>query len=337
MNKLLRILQMIFIVGISLGSAMAHAYACMWDSDTLADEKKKKPEIAEIIFGTSKELPDVPRLQKRIAELKSNPRENEAAWWNDLAGAYLRLGQPQEAANLLEPVLKSFDSDYGIHANLGTAYHLLGRYQDAEKEIARDLEINPDAHFGLEKYHLALLQYLAKDGNYKRAHVYVDEFSHVFLESEWEHLGLMRDSWVGREGLLDPTTVTNDFPLYRLKWNLAGNTNFTAGVAYMAKLNSKEPAAFVMLGVASLDSEGNRDLNLAIAAFQKAIDLGSPQADILKLRINVIKDHLRSAQGPGSAIIVGLIVAAVVLVVAIFLILKFLIVRLSRTLTQKPS
>ncbi|MEO7299643.1 MAG: tetratricopeptide repeat protein [Verrucomicrobiota bacterium] len=119
--------------------------ACIWDADTLDNEKKKKPEIAEVIFGTRKDTTDASQLRKRIADLKSAPREDEAAWWNNLAGAHLRLGQPQEAVNLLEPILKKFDSDYGVHANLGTAYHLLGRYQEAEKEIARDLEINPEA------------------------------------------------------------------------------------------------------------------------------------------------------------------------------------------------
>ena len=70
------------------------------------------------------------------------------------------MGQPREVVELPEPLREKFANDYGFHANLGTAYHLLGRYPEAEREIARDLEINPDAHFGLEKYHLALLQYL---------------------------------------------------------------------------------------------------------------------------------------------------------------------------------
>jgi tetratricopeptide (TPR) repeat protein len=325
MNKLLRILQAFFITTVLLSSAIAHA--CMWDSDSLADEKKKKPEIAEIIFGTRKEPVDVPRLQKRIADLKSNPRKDEAAWWNDLAGAYLRLGQPQEAVNLLEPVVERFDSDYGIHANLGTAYHLLGRYQEAEKEIARDLEINPDAHFGLEKYHLALLQYVMRDPRYREEHVYVDEFSDVLLRDEWDTLGLMHPVW--SDETLTSNSITNDFPAYRLKWNLAADTNLNAGVLYMARLNSREPACFVMLGVICLADGGRRELNLAIAAFQKAIDFGSPQADILEQRIETIKGHLRTARGPGSAIIIGLILGAIVLVAAIILFLRF-IIRLSR-------
>ena len=115
-------------------------------------------------------------FKNRIKNLEANRDEKNSVWWNNLAGAYLRLNQPATAVKLLEPVVSKFPNDYGIHANLGTAFHLLD-VQDAEKEIARDLEINPDAHFGLEKYHLALLQYLVRDADYKREHVYIDEFS----------------------------------------------------------------------------------------------------------------------------------------------------------------
>ena len=125
--------------------------ACIWDADTLADEKKSHPTMAAAILGNPPDLGDPAKLRKRIAELNAKRRENDAAWWNDLAGAHIRLGESQKAATLLESVLTRFPDDYGIHANLGTAYHLLGRYAEAEKEIGRDLEINPEAHFGLEK------------------------------------------------------------------------------------------------------------------------------------------------------------------------------------------
>ena len=262
MNKLLRNLRILSITGILISPVLV--LACIWDADTLDNEKKKKPEIAEIIFGTGKEATDAPRLQKRIAELKSNPRENEAAWWNDLAGAHLRLGQAQEAANLLEPVVKKFDSDYGIHANLGTAYHLLGRYQEAEKEIARDLEINPDAHFGLETYHLALLQYLSRDEDYQKQHVYVDEWTKTFFESH-----------------------ATEFAYH------TSETNFVEGVLYMASLNPKQPACFTMLGIACLTAE---NFNLAAAAFEKAIALDSPQKETLQEKLVEIRKFIADSQ-----------------------------------------
>src|SRR6187549_3743332 len=152
----LRLLSLLLLLPIA-------SYACIWDADTLSDERKAKPALAELILNEKPASPDPKPFRERIAKLKAEPKENDPAWWNDLAGAHLRLGEAAEAAKILEPLVSKFPNDYGIHANLGTAYHLLGRYADAERHIARDLEINPEAHFGLEKYHLALLRYLNRD------------------------------------------------------------------------------------------------------------------------------------------------------------------------------
>jgi len=119
----------------------------MWDAESLSREKSRSHDLAQTILGETSTLEDTNRLRARIKELESDRHEEDPMWWNNLAGAHLRLNEAQAAATLLEPVVAKFPDDYGIHANLGTAYHLLARYQDAEKEIARDLEINPDAHF----------------------------------------------------------------------------------------------------------------------------------------------------------------------------------------------
>lgn len=298
--------------------------ACMWDSDTLRDEKKARPKMAKAILGKAPDLGDPTKLRKRITELQSNRRENDPAWWNDLAGAHIRLGESKTAAELLESVVARFSDDYGVHANLGTAYHLLGRYQEAEKEIARDLEINPDAHFGLEKYHLALLQYLIRDTKYQTRHVYVDEFTPGFLyashgtysrttsieavfkelaqdytnglaeaEADYEAIAKtsqnesMGNQMLGTVAMLDPQ------PVYRSKWNLLEDAKLEEGVIYMASLNPKEPACFVMLGVVSW-SKG--DLNLTAAAFDKAINLGSTQADLLNSKLAAIREHITKAR-----------------------------------------
>jgi tetratricopeptide (TPR) repeat protein len=264
-----------------------------------------------------------------------------------LAGAYLRLGQAQEAVNLLEPVLKKFDTNYGVHANLGTAYHLLGRYQEAEREIARDLEINPDAHFGLEKYHLALLQYLRRDTNYQYRHVYVDEFTGSFLhggiKAYPEPLAApltLEDTNAAQRAELEaelqrlPTAGENaqrdrrnflkglaDFelpPAYRGHWDLGSDPKLEEGVIYMATLNPREPACFVMLGVKSLH---NRDLNLAIKAYERAIQLRSPQTDLLRERIGELRDHIHKArmQNPVSFVAAVLVVVPATLVVIYYL------------------
>jgi len=266
-------------------------------------------------------LEDTNRLRATIKSLEADRHENDPMWWNNLAGAHLRLNEPQAAVTLLEPVVGKFPNDYGIHANLGTAYHLLGRYADAEKEIARDLEINPNAHFGLEKYHLALLQYLVRDSNYRSRHVYVDEFTSVFLCNTgahfYRHRGSLYDSLAkgytnnvaaaeadyaafiktnGNQGgiseMLGVVAAVDPKPPYRAKWSLDTDTNLQAGVIYMAQMNPKEPACFVMLGIAAQKTHG---YHLAASAFEKAIALGSPQSELLKKKVEGFNHYIEES------------------------------------------
>lgn len=317
----------------------------MWDSDTLRDEKKARPKMAEAILGKAPDLGDPIQLRKRIAELQSNRRENDPAWWNDFAGAHIRLGESKIAAELLESVVARFSNDYGIHANLGTAYHLLGRYVEAERHIARDLEINPDAHFGLEKYHLALLQYLIRDAKYQSRHVYVDEFTYEFMqashglffftdateqisremaesytnnvmEAEADYNFFVKTNREPRELLQMLATVAavDAMPPYRTNWNLAKDPKLDDGVIYMASLNPKEPACFVMLGVVSWK---HRDLNLAVKAFEKAIALGSPQKTILETKMESIREHIRKARAHRNGFLFSIATACGLLILAI--------------------
>lgn len=300
---------------------------CIWDAVTLEEEKARRPGLAEVILKNDPGTNNRAQFLQKAAVLKAAPRTNDVAWLNELAGALIRAGDAQAAIETLEPVISDFPHDYGIHANLGTAYHLTGRYADAEREIRRGLEINPDAHFGLERYHLALLQYLVRSPAYQRRHVYIDEFSAAFLTSEPQFLhihqariALMTNVWSASSP--EPPTETNKPPVtrvavekalfaqsdldlpppYRRDWNLADDTNFIAGVAYMAQLNPRQPAAFVMAGVAAFST---RDFNLGIAAFQRAIDLGSPQADLLQWRIEDARKYIEESQARGGGIHIG--------------------------------
>ena len=290
------------------------AQACIWDSKTLSAEKREHPTLAEAILHPKTEIPDIKELTNRIQQLNEKPNTNDPAWWNDLAGAYLRLGQPAKAAKILEPLTNRFANDYGVHANLGTAYHLLGRYADAEREIRRDTEINPNAHFGLEKYHLALLQYLSRDQDYRLLHVYVDEFTYSFLSSpmpvkvlsksaqddfrsqpdESDPQKMQAEKEISRQILRDSLqkmaageavwtlseiAFDNEPPQYLKNWDLGTDPKLDDGVIYMATLNPKEPACWVMLG---LIAANHWDVNLAKAAYKRAIELGSPQTPLLK-------------------------------------------------------
>jgi tetratricopeptide (TPR) repeat protein len=258
------------------------AHACIWDADTLADERKAKPALADLILNETPARPDPKPFRERIAKLKAEPRENDPAWWSDLAGAHLRLGEAAEAAKILEPLVSKFPNDYGIHANLGTAYHLLGRYADAERHIARDLEINPEAHFGLEKYHLALLRYLNRDAEFQKEHVYLEAWS---------------DSLSDDDAFSFPSYAQGATNKFDQQFQRA--TNLLEGAMYMAELNPNQPACWVMLGLICT-RHGEADLNLAKAAFQRAIRTGSSQQAALGKRIAAIDGHIGHARSQGT-------------------------------------
>lgn len=315
------------------------ANACIWDAQTLWREKHRSHDLAQTILDNQQTPENTNELRATIKTLEANRRENDPVWWNDLAGTYLRLNQPERAVKLLEPLLQKFPNDYGIHANLGTAYHLLGRYADAEKEIARDLEINPNAHFGLEKYHLALLQYLARDPKYQFRHVYVNEFTPGFLlnshgehpffaqqaklydfmrqtetngvaqgEADYESLVKTSANEYAIDQALFSIAIQDPPPAYRAKWNLESDTNFEAGVIYMAQMNPKEPACWTMLGIAAWDK---RDYHLAVSAFKKAIALGSPQAKLLQERIDGLNEYIAHSRENDPVVLLFTFVVAV--------------------------
>jgi tetratricopeptide (TPR) repeat protein len=340
------------------------AHACIWDAETLLQEKWRNHDLAKAILGEPPAPENPQTLQERIKNLEANRDENNPDWWNNLAGAYMRLNQPATAVKLLEPVVPKFPNDYGIHANLGTAYHLLGRYKEAEKEIGRDLEINPAAHFGLEKYHLALLQYLIRDSKYKSRHVYVDEFTATFLtsdrghfyftdaneqvfkmmaqdytngvaeaEADYESLSKTNHDEYELRQMLGTVAALDSPPPYRDKWNLASDTNFEAGVIYMAEMNPKEPACFEMLGIAAWKKH---NYHLAISAFEKAIALGSPQSDLLKLKIAGLKDYI-SNSGWFGLHVEGMQPTVIFLVSLIPLLILYYIYEKIRNWRHKPS
>ena len=302
---------------------------CIWDGRTLQEEKKSRPDLAAIILHTAKSKPTDPAIRQDIERWRARPQPDNVEWINNLAGAYIRTGQPAEAEKLLEPARDRFPDDYGVRANLGTAYHLLGRYVEAEREIAKDLEINPEAHFGLEKYHLALLQYLSRNPDYQRRHLYIDEWTDEFFWMRGERLRSLPNSakhsvpaevlphdykpqtreqidsakknavpeWRERfpnEKVIDDVLESEGDapPAYRYKWDLTTDTNLIRGVLYMAELNPNQPAAIVMAGVIAA-REGS--YNLAVAAFQRAINLGSPQADLLQWHITALEKHIRQS------------------------------------------
>lgn len=158
--------------------------ACIWDRDTLAEEAKGKASEVRTLVGWVDRYPDKyyeMRLERVRNELKKQP--DKLALYDDAAVALDRLHRSDEAiATILEKKKRialladspqKVEHEYRYLANLGTfyAHRWMGKaraereanYEDlikAEELIAAAIKLNPDAHFGREKYQLMTLRWL---------------------------------------------------------------------------------------------------------------------------------------------------------------------------------
>jgi tetratricopeptide (TPR) repeat protein len=151
-----------FLICLLLAASVpSPAFACLWDSDTLVAERSRFPTTLEIITG--KFLRHSPefyawRISDREKKLRDSP--SNLAFYDDLAVAHDKAGDQDKAIetilakDMIQPGL------YETEANLGTFLIHAGKYDEGLAHIRRAIEINPDAHFGREKYQVLLVEYL---------------------------------------------------------------------------------------------------------------------------------------------------------------------------------
>jgi tetratricopeptide (TPR) repeat protein len=166
------------------------AHACLWDRDTLQEEAKGKLDTVRALTGWFDRYPSryyEMRLERVTAELASNP--SDLNLYDDVGVACSRLGHHDEAIAWMAkkktqldqlPEAGPADDRYRYLSNLGT-FHLihwisqpesvrsahLTDLETSETHIAAALELNPNAHFGREKYQLMLIRWLlGKSGQF---------------------------------------------------------------------------------------------------------------------------------------------------------------------------
>lgn len=160
-----------FRVGMVLSIVIASpssASACLWDYDTLKQERARFPDTLEIITGKflrhSKEFYEW-RIQDRLKRIAADPKN--PALHDDLAVAYEKTGQNPKAIETMLKVEEFAPGRYETYSNLGTFYFLGGDLKKGLEYVDKALAINPDAHFGREKYQKYLTEYVleqCKDG-----------------------------------------------------------------------------------------------------------------------------------------------------------------------------
>lgn len=140
---------------------VSNATACLWDYDTLRDERRGLPGVAEALAGKWEKHDDY-FYQHRIAQMQAllTREPDNLAAMDNLAVAYEKTGQVDKAIELMLTKLDKKPGEYTTHANLGTFYLHAGDFDRGIEHIKKAIEINPDAHFGREKYQLQVAEYI---------------------------------------------------------------------------------------------------------------------------------------------------------------------------------
>lgn len=158
------------------------AFACLWDDDTLRAEAKGLPGVVEIITGRFERNPPLyfeMRLERCAREVEANPRDFDA--YDNAAVACDRLGRGDEAIDWMKRKKDSMDAAgpenpslaehrYRYFANLGTfhahRWFANGANRGDMSDLQRGIELiqsaidlNPDAHFGRERYQLLAMKW----------------------------------------------------------------------------------------------------------------------------------------------------------------------------------
>jgi tetratricopeptide (TPR) repeat protein len=143
-----------------LVTASISCFACLWDKDTLSMERQRFPSVLELITGTF--LRHSNEFYRWRVEDRKTKIEVEATpdLFDDLAVAYEKLGETDNAIRVINQKSVLFPGLYSTHANLGTFYIHAGRLKEGLTEIDTALAINPEAHFGREVYQKRLVEYL---------------------------------------------------------------------------------------------------------------------------------------------------------------------------------
>jgi tetratricopeptide (TPR) repeat protein len=182
-NRHNRTCALALVAAVSLLACLfGEARACIWDRDTLAAEAAVM-DVTGVIVGRFPRNPPLyykMRLDRVAQELEHAPDRLDL--YDDAAVAADRLGRHDEAIAWMErkaKVLATMDPDdpqsrehrHRYLANLGTfyAHRWIARGRDAsdlsdlyraQELIDEAIQLNPDAHFGRERFQLMAIEWL---------------------------------------------------------------------------------------------------------------------------------------------------------------------------------
>lgn len=277
--------------------------ACLWDYDTIRDERRGMPGIAEVLAGRYEKHSQF-FYQQRVAQmtllLKTEPRNLDA--WDNLAVAYEKLGDHDKAISTILKKDALAPGQYTTFANLGTFFMLKGDFENGIVAIRKALQINPNAHFGREEYQLKLGIYF-RDAR-KNPEI-------LRQENFLEHDGLL-------PAIMDPAQVSAMSPATMRRFEPWGDLsqrpyggypqrihefglkdNVFDGVVGMIRFGPGNSAELYLTLGDLLLIRGNK--LLAYRAFQRAVDLHHPRTEYLTTIMATLHDSVIIEKGDISA------------------------------------
>jgi tetratricopeptide (TPR) repeat protein len=136
-------------------------HACLWDYDTLKMERARFPTTLELITGKFlRHSPEFYQWRIEDRQRRLYTELDNLALYDDLAVAYHKLGRNDKAIETILLKEQKHPDLYETYANLGTFYIFVGEWEKSLEYIDKALAINPDAHFGRERYQKYLVEYV---------------------------------------------------------------------------------------------------------------------------------------------------------------------------------
>jgi tetratricopeptide (TPR) repeat protein len=248
-------------------------HACLWDFDTLRDEKRGLPGVAELLSGRYEQHSKF-FYEHRIAKMKALLLTEPQNWpaYDNLAVAYEKLDDHEAAIATMLRKDQLNPGQYTTFANLGTFYLHQGQLEKGIECINKALAINPKAHFGREWVQLKLAEYYVaakKDPSLLRKQDFfgASEFGLYLKQPPDDHF-LIANGQSSVE--LKPDAFEGIVGIFRFGTGNSAELYFVLGE---------------MLEQRAIGRHGASQMHLAYRAYLRAIELNHP-------RSQEIRDHL---------------------------------------------
>jgi len=179
----MRRITIYIVAGLLTAWFTSSAFACLWDSDTLKQELRGRVSVLDAITGRVERNPPLyyeMRLERVAARLADDG--DDLAAYDDAGVACDRLGRSDDAIEWMAKKRAALDRlmqagsvdsehEYRYFANLGTFYAHRWVRAGGDRQSTADLQrgcdlieqaiaMNPDAHFGRERYQLMMMRWL---------------------------------------------------------------------------------------------------------------------------------------------------------------------------------